>query len=136
MEARWMKELVFEHAKATNAHYSPAVVTTDEKTVYVSGQLPIDPVTREMCTGDIREQTRKALKNVEAILAQTGGSRENIVRTTAYIDSIDNWDAVNEMYAAFFGERKPARTIVCVHEIHFGAKIEIDAVAELQKGEF
>lgn len=125
-----MKELVFEHAKAINAHYSPAVVTTDEKAVYVSGQLPIDPVTREMCTGDIREQTREALKNVETILSQAGRDRGHIVRTTAYIDSIDNWDAVNEMYAEFFGERKPARTIVCVSAIHFGAKIEIDAVAE------
>lgn len=126
-----MKELVFENAKKINAHYSPAVMTTDGKTIYVSGQLPIDPVTREMCTGDIREQTREALKNVETIIAQAGAGKDDIVRTTAYIDSIENWDAVNDIYAEFFGDRKPSRTIVCVKEIHFGLKVEIDAIAEL-----
>lgn len=126
-----MKELVFENAKKINAHYSPAVMTTDGKTIYVSGQLPIDPVTREMCTGDIREQTREALKNVETIIAQAGAGKDDIIRTTAYIDSIENWDAVNDIYAEFFGDRKPSRTIVCVKEIHFGLKVEIDAVAEL-----
>lgn len=126
-----MKELVLKNAKKINAHYSPAVMTTDEKTIYVSGQLPIDPVTRNMCTGDIREQTREALKNVETIIAQAGARKDNIIRTTVYIDSIDNWDVVNDVYAEFFGNRKPSRTIVCVKEIHFGLKVEIDAVAEL-----
>lgn len=126
-----MKELVFKNAKKINAHYSPAIMATDEKTIYISGQLPIDPVTRKMCMGGIREQTREALNNVEAIITQIGGSKDNIMRTTAYIDSIDNWDAVNDVYAEFFGEWKPARTIVCVSEIHFGLKVEIDAIADL-----
>lgn len=127
-----MKELVFENAKKINAHYSPAVLSSDGKTVYVSGQLPIDPVTREMCQGNIKEQTRKALENVEKIISQAGGNKESILRTTAYIDKIENWDAVNEIYAEFFGERKPARTIVCVNQIHFGMKVEIEAVAEVK----
>lgn len=127
-----MREIVFENAKKINAHYSPAVITTDGKAIYVSGQLPIDPVTRSICEGDIVEQTREALKNVETIIAQAGAGKENIVRTTAYIDSMDNWDAVNDVYAEFFGDRKPARTIVCVKEIHFGLKVEIDAVAEIE----
>lgn len=126
-----MREIVFENAKKINAHYSPAVMTTDGKTIYVSGQLPIDPVTRSICEGNIVEQTREALKNVETIITQAGAGKDNIVRTMAYIDSMDNWDAVNDVYAEFFGDRKPARTIVCVKEIHFGLKVEIDAVAEI-----
>ena len=126
-----MKELVFKDAKKINAHYSPAVMSSNNKTIYISGQLPIDPVTRFMCEGDIKEQTRAALNNVEKIISQEGGDRSNILRTTAYVDTIENWDAVNEVYSEFFRDSKPARTIVCVNEIHFGLKIEIDAVAEL-----
>lgn len=127
-----MKEITFENAQKTQAHYSPAILSSDGSTVYVSGQLPIDPATRNVFQGDIKEQTRIALENVEKIICQAGGTKESILRTTAYIDEMENWDAVNEVYADFFGERKPARTIVCVNQIHFGLKVEIDAVAEVK----
>lgn len=126
-----MKELAFENARKINAHYAPAVVSDNGKTIYVSGQLPIDPVTRSMCKGDIKEQTRMALGNVEQILRQAGADRTNILRTTAYVDSIENWEAVNAVYTEFFGDNKPARTIVNVPNIHFGLGVEIEAIAEL-----
>lgn len=124
-----MKQLNFEGAPQINAHYSPAVVANEGKTVYISGQLPINPVTREKSTGDIKAQTTIALNNIEKILQTAGGNRKNIVRTTAYIDNILNWDAVNKAYTEYFGEQKPARTIVSVREIHFGMLVEIEAIA-------
>ena len=126
-----MKEIYIKNAPKINSHYAPAVLSTDGKCLYISGQLPIDPVSRSMCRGDIREQTLAALMNVERLVQEAGGDRTNIVRTTAYIDNMDNWEPVNAVYADFFGERKPARTILCVKEIHFGLKIEIDAIAEV-----
>lgn len=126
-----MKEIVLPNAKKINSHYSPGILSKDDKTIYVSGQLPIDPVTREVCDGDISEQTYKALENVEKVLMEVGGTRENILRTTAYVDDMESWEAVNRVYADFFRDKKPVRTIVCVNKIHFDLKIEIEAIAEL-----
>lgn len=126
-----MKELVFPNAPKIAAHYAPAVLEESSGTVYVSGQLPIDPVTRIQCRGDVREQTLCALTNVEKILHEAGGGRGNILRTTAYVDDIASWDVVNDAYREFFGAKKPARTIVCVPAIHFGMKIEIEAIAHV-----
>lgn len=124
-----IEEWNFENAPVLPAHYSPAVSSLGGRMVFVSGQLPIDPVSREKCLGDIKAQTGKALENVEKILQRAGAGRANIVKTTAYISSMEDWGAVNEVYAEFFGELKPSRTIVCVKEIHFGMLVEIDAIA-------
>ncbi len=124
-----MKPLTFEHAPANPAHYAPAVVAQKGETVYISGQLPIDPVSRVHSTGDIVTQTLAALSNMEAIVKVAGGTKESIVRTTAYITTMEHWAPVNQAYADFFGHHKPARTIVAVPEIHFGLLVEIDGVA-------
>ena len=118
-------------APATPAHYSAAV--REGNTLYISGQLPLDPVTREHCQGGIREQTLQALKNLEALILQEGGSRNDILRTTAYISDMNNWGAVNDVYRDFFGEHKPARTIAAVPEVHFGFLVEIDGIAVIHE---
>ena len=124
-----MKFIDHTGAPATPAHYSAAV--REGSTLYISGQLPLDPVTREFCKGDIREQTLQALRNLEALIIQEGGDRSCVLRTTAYISDMANWGAVNDVYRAFFGDHKPARTIAAVPEIHFGFLIEIDGIAVL-----
>ena len=118
-------------APETPAHYSAAV--REGNTLYISGQLPLDPVTRKYCEGGIREQTLQALSNLEALILQEGGDRRSVLRTTAYITDMNLWGEVNAVYREFFGDHKPARTIVAVPEIHFGFLVEIDGVAVIRE---
>lgn len=97
--------------------------------VYVSGQFAINPETREKEFGPIEEETLQALKNVEMIVEAAGSKKEKILRMTLYISDIELWDKVDAVYTEFFGEHKPARTVVPTNELHFGFKIEIDAIS-------
>lgn len=125
-----IKMVNLENAKKTPAHYSAAIRA--DNVLYVSGQLPLDPVTREARGKTIYEQTLQALTNIENLIKQeNGGDRNQIVKTTAYVSDIAAWDEVNRAYKDFFGEYKPARTISEVHHIHFGFFVEIDATAVL-----
>lgn len=109
------------------AHYSPAIQAGN--LVFTSGQLPlIDPVLKKVATG-IEAQTRLTLQKVEDAIATFGLSRNHIIKTTAYISNMDDWGIVNAIYAEFFGEHKPTRSIVPVSELHYGCLIEIDAIA-------
>ena len=116
-----------EAKKKSKAHYSAAVVHED--IVYVSGQLPMNPETGLPVEGAIEEQTRVALQNLLDVLLLAGSSKEKVLRTTAYIPDVSMWGKVNEVYAEFFGNHKPARTVVPSTALHFGCLIEIDAVA-------
>lgn len=111
----------------SNGHYALATVHGD--TVYVSGQFAIDPESREKKFGPIEEETLQALKNVEAILEAAGSTKEQVVRMNLYIPDVKLWDKVDEVYTEFFGEHKPARTVIPTNELHFGFKIEVDAIA-------
>ena len=114
----------------SKGHYSPAVIHGD--LVYVSGQLPINYAEEEtLPQGGIKEQTRQALKNLADILKQCGSGKKKIIKTTVYIPNIDYWPIVNEIYAEFFDDHKPARTIVPTNTLHFGALIEIEAIAHI-----
>ncbi len=110
-------------------HYTPGIISGGM--LYISGQLSIDPDTREVCTGDIREHTRLALNNVDRVLKAAGARRDQVVMCRIYTPSVENWGPINEVYAAFFGEHKPARVIVSTTSLHFGCLVEIEAVAEL-----
>lgn len=112
-------------------HYSPGVLVGN--TLYISGQLPMDPDTDQLVTGGIEAQTHAALGNVERVLQAAGLSKENVALCRVYIPDVGLWDAVNEVYAAFFGEHKPARVVVPTGALHHGALVEIEAIAE--KGE-
>ena len=112
----------------SKGHYSPAVIHGG--LVYISGQLPINYVGAEtLPKGGIEEQTRQALTNMADILEQCGSGKEKVLKTTVYIPNIDYWPAVNDIYREFFGKHKPARTIVPTNTLHFGALIEIEAIA-------
>ncbi|TFH06690.1 MAG: RidA family protein [Candidatus Thorarchaeota archaeon] len=116
-----------EAKKNNKAHYSAAVVHNG--IVYVSGQLPIDPKTGIPVKGGIKEQTRAVFRKLTEVLAKAGSSKERILRTTAYIPDVSLWNEVNEVYAEYFGNYKPARTVVPTTKLHFGCLIEIDAIA-------
>ncbi len=108
-------------------HYSPGV--EHHGIVYVSGQLPMTLDTREPFTGDIGEQTELALRNVEAVLKEAGSDLSRVMQMTIYVSDIELWGKVNEAYARVMGDHRPARAIVPVKDLHFGTKIEIQAIA-------
>ena len=113
-------------------HYSPGVAHNG--LVYVSGQLPMDLVTREPFAGDIEKQTELALANVEHVLKAAGSSLDRVVQMTIYISDIELWGKVNEVYARVMGDNRPARAVIPVKELHFDTKIEIQAIGAVKEG--
>ncbi len=111
-------------------HYSPAV--EHNGLIFVSGQLPINHETGEVETGSIELQTELALRNVETILVVANSDLNHVLQFTIYISEPDDWGKVNEVYATILGEHKPARAIVPVKNLHFGTKIEIQAIATVK----
>lgn len=108
--------------------YSPAVRAGD--TIYVAGQIPIDPVSGQVVLGDVGSETRQVLTNIKNILEGCGASLADVVRCGVYLINADDFKAMNEVYAEFFGEAKPARTTIIVAALPLkDAKVEIDAVA-------
>jgi 2-iminobutanoate/2-iminopropanoate deaminase len=117
-----------QSAPTPRGHYSQAVRAGDF--LFISGQLPLDREGR-MLSGTIVDETKQALANVRAILEAAGGSMASLVQCTIYISDISHWTEADEAYGAFFSGVPvlPARAIVPVKEMHFGAHIEIQAVA-------
>lgn len=108
--------------------YSQAIIAQG-KFLYTAGQVAIDPATSKVLTGDIKEQTRQALKNVEAILIAGGASRKTVVKTTVFLKDMNEFAAMNEVYGEFFAESKPARSTVEVARLPRDVKVEIEAIA-------
>ena len=125
-----MKSTRTDKAPLPGGHYSQAIVHNG--LVYVSGQLPIDPKTGEKQIGSIEEQTRLVLQNLSAILDASDSSLKQVLKVTVYISDISLWGKVNEVYAEIFGDHRPARAIVPTRDLHFGFKIEVDAVAAVR----
>jgi len=113
---------------APRGPYSPAVRAGGF--IYVSGQVPIDPLTNETIRGDVKLETRQVLSNIERILDGCGASVNDVVKCTVFLTDVKDFAAMNEIYSEFFGAAKPARTTVAVAALPLpGAKVEIDAVA-------
>ncbi len=121
-----MKRVESKNAPAAIGPYSQAIKV--KGMVYTSGQIPLRP-DGEMIEGDIKEQTRQVLKNLDAVLKEAGSGLDKIVKTTIYLTEMDNFLAVNSIYAEFFSGSYPARSTVAVKSLPKGADIEIDAVA-------
>ena len=126
-----MKKIKLPNAPAPIGHYSSAVVHNG--LVFVSGQLPRNAVTGEVETGDIEKQTQLALRNVEDILKAAGSDLNQVLQSTIYVSEMELWDKVNAVYASVLGEHKPARALVPVKDLHFGTKIEIQAIAAVKE---
>jgi 2-iminobutanoate/2-iminopropanoate deaminase len=113
---------------APRGPYSPAVRAGDS--IYVSGQVPVDPATNQPVLGDIRQETRQVLNNIARILEGCGSSRSDVVKVQVYLTDVKDFAAMNEVYTEFFGEAKPARTTIGVAALPLPkAKVEIDAIA-------
>ncbi len=127
MEEKIMNLVFTPNAPKPAGHYSQAV--EHQGIVYVSGQLPIHPATGEKILDTIEAQTEQVLNNLNQILLAANSSKEKVLKTTVYISDINLWDRVNTIYAAFFGNHRPARAVVPTKELHFGFQVEIEAIA-------
>jgi 2-iminobutanoate/2-iminopropanoate deaminase len=112
-------------------HYSPAV--EHNGLIFVSGQLPWNYETGEIETGEIELQTELALRNVETILLEANSDLQHLLQVTIYVSEMELWDRVNAVYVRIIGEHKPSRAIVPVKDLHFGTKIEIQAIAAVKE---
>jgi 2-iminobutanoate/2-iminopropanoate deaminase len=122
-----MKKISTPNAPQPGGHYSQAIV--QDSTVYVSGQLAIDPRIGKKKLGSIEEQTEQVLQNVAAILEAADSDLAHVLKTTVYVSDIALWDRVNAVYTRFFGDHRPARAVVPTKELHHGFLVEIEAIA-------
>jgi len=99
--------------------------------LFVSGQVPVDPVTGDLVPGGIADQAKRVLQNVDEILKAAGASFEGVVRTTVYLADMADFSAMNEVYGTFFPSPQPARSTIQVSRLPKDARIEIDVIAFL-----
>ena len=116
-----------DRAPAPIGPYSQAVRAGN--LLFVSGQGPVDPKTRQVFKGDIKEQARVTLENVKAILEDAGTSLDNVVKATVFLANIEDYASVNEVYSQYFGENPPARTCIQAARLPGDISIEIEVVA-------
>ena len=112
---------------APGGHYSHAVAANG--LVFVSGQLPIAPDGKKLDTAPFEEHARQVLDNVAHALKAAGSSVDRLVQVRVYVTDIATWPAFNTLYAAWAGAARPARAVVPVPQLHYGFKIEVEAVA-------
>lgn len=111
---------------APGGHYSHAVIANGF--VFISGQLPIKPDGSKLTDAPFEQQAAQALANVRAALEAAGSSIAQLVQVRVYVDSVDNWPAFNQVYAQWAGDARPARAVVPTGPLHFGLKVEVEAV--------
>lgn len=116
-----------DHAPKAVGPYSQAVLLND--TLFCSGQIAIDPKTQEVFTGDIKKQTEMVLANIEAVLKASDMNFSNIVKTTIFLTSMNDFATVNEIYAQKFPSNPPARSTVAVAGLPKGVNVEIEVLA-------
>ena len=117
-------------APAAIGPYSQAVVHAG--VLYTAGQIPLDPATGELVAGDVRAQAERVLQNLDAVLAAAGSSRDSVLKTTVFLRDLNDFTVVNEVYAAFFGEHRPARSTVQVARLPRDSAVEIELVAAVR----
>jgi len=118
-----------EHAPQAIGTYSQAVRSGN--TVYVSGQIPLDPATMEMVQGDIRDRIRRVFDNLSAVAQAAGGSLAQVAKLNVFLTDLGNFAAVNEVMADYFAEPYPARAAIGVAALPKGADVEMDAIIVL-----
>ena len=110
-------------------HYSPVI--EHQGTLYISGQLPMDPETKDV-PADVEAQTVQALENLENLLLAAGSDRQHVLQVRIFVSDIDHWEAINRAYASWFGEHRPARAIIPCGPLHFGCLLELEATAAVR----
>lgn len=122
-----MKVIHTENAPKAIGPYSQAIEAGGM--IFASGQIPIDPATGNFVEGGIKEQTRMSLTNAQNILREAGTDLAHVVKTTVFLSDMDNFAAMNEVYAEFFSQPFPARSAVAVKTLPKGALVEVECIA-------
>ena len=122
-----MKVIHTENAPKAIGPYSQAIEAGGM--VFASGQIPIDPATGNFVEGGIKEQTRMSLTNAQNILREAGTDLAHVVKTTVFLSDMDNFAAMNEVYAEYFSQPFPARSAVAVKTLPKGALVEVECIA-------
>ena len=120
------------HGPKAIGPYSPAIRTG--KFLFISGQVPVDPATGTLVTGDIAAETRQVMENIGALLNAGGLDFQAVVRTTVFLADMNDFAAMNAVYGGYFAEPYPARATVQVARLPRDARIEIDAIAVYEGG--
>ncbi len=122
------KKIYTDAAPAPIGPYSQAVIGSG-CFLFTAGQIPIDPASGQIVTGDIKAQTHQVLKNLAAILEVGGATLHSVLKTTIYLTDMNEFAAMNEVYGEFFSDSPPARTTVQVSRLPRDVKVEIEAIA-------
>jgi 2-iminobutanoate/2-iminopropanoate deaminase len=120
------KVISTQQAPAAIGPYSQAIAT--ESLLFISGQLPIDPISGKMLDGDIGAKTRQIIKNATAIAKEAGSDLSRVVKTTIFLTSLADFQEVNSAYGTYFPESPPARSTVQVAALPLGSNIEIEFI--------
>jgi len=123
------KQAVWTGTPSTSAPYTPGVILGS--LVFVSGQVPMDPETRQIVDGDFETHVRQCISNVERILKAAGTDLEHAVKVTVFLKDMDNFARLNAVYSQYWGDIRPARTCVEVARLPLDVDIEIEAIATL-----
>jgi 2-iminobutanoate/2-iminopropanoate deaminase len=121
------KVILTQDAPAPIGPYSQAIETGNM--LFCSGQIPLDPKTNQVFTGDVKGQAELVMKNVEAVLTAAGYSFNSVVKTTIFLTNMGDFQTVNEVYGRFFKEQPPARSTVQVAALPKGVNVEIEVIA-------
>ena len=122
-----MRTIATDGAPKAIGPYSQAVAAGE--LIFCAGQVALDPASGESVTGDVRAQTERVLENLSAVLAAAGSDLRHVVKTTVYLVDFNDFAAMNEVYAARFGDHRPARATVGVSALPKGLRVEIECVA-------
>ncbi len=120
-----------ESAPAAIGPYSQAILCGPGRMLFVSGQIPLNPLSGELVSSDVEEQTHQVLKNMDAILKAAHGNLGHVVKTTIYLQDMNEFAKVNAIYAGYFPHDPPARATVQVARLPKDVRVEIDAIAVL-----
>ena len=126
-----MKRIQTDAAPAAVGPYSQAIVAGG--LAYCSGQIALHPETGTLIEGDAAEQTRQILSNLDAVLQAAGSSLQHVIRATIFLTNMDDFSAVNTVYAEAFGDHRPARACVEVSRLPKDVSVEIDAIAMVKE---
>lgn len=124
-----LKTVSTDKAPQAIGPYSQAIVASGF--LFTAGQIALDPSTGQVVDGDVRAQTERVLANLAAVLAASGCSWRHVVKTTVFLQDMNDFPAVNEVYGRVLGEARPARSTVQVSALPRGVMVEIDAIAEI-----
>ena len=127
------KTVSTNEAPAAIGPYSQAV--RSGRFLFCSGQIPLDPKSGEIVSGDIAAQTRRVLDNIAAVLRAEGLTFDNVVKTTVFLTDLGDFQTVNEIYGSYFKQKPPARSTVQISALPKGAKLEIEVIAASEEAE-